>query len=99
VDTRRRHKVCCNKCWSLDKFSYHTWCTRIFLKSFREVCSFLLHTFVHGYFPTNSSDQQEKSKRKISFFSPLFWNIWDKHLTAFFCKWLLCLRREINWFP
>ena len=72
-----------------------------------ELCTFPLHTHTHACtntytcmcFLNNSFHQSWKSKKKQPCPLWLLWSIWGWPLSAFFCKWLLCLRREINWFP
>lgn len=55
------------------------------------------HTEVHMCFPHNCFHQRKFKENTSSFL--LFWSIWGGHLSTFFCKWWLCLKRQINWFP
>lgn len=86
---------------------------KIFLESFREVCKndwimcpLLLHMHLHTHTHTElhmcfpvTVFIRGNSKKTLSSPFLLFWSIWGGYLSTLFCKWWLCLKRQINWFP
>lgn len=63
-------------------------CIYIHTLTQRYICASHVTLFIRG-----------NSKKTLSSPFLLFWSIWGGHLSTLFCKWWLCLKRQINWFP